>query len=124
MSRLGLAAGIVMAAGMASGEDQLPFVGVWTADQSWCAYADRIGSHMPAPVAITRTEVLGYENSCWIIEAEPLNDTWTAWSLKSECQSEGSTYDAEEIILIASDNEIWRFQGGRPFRMTRCEGVK
>ncbi len=43
-----------------------PWHGIWSTDPDWCVNADRIGSVTPAPIALSATEMLGYENSCAI----------------------------------------------------------
>ncbi len=97
--------------------------GAWSFDPAWCAVADRIGSVTPAPIAITATEVLGYENSCAITQATPL-DGVGAVHLRLLCQSEGET-SAEERLVMRADPEakavwIW-FAAGEPLRFQRCQ---
>lgn len=109
---LGLLPGAVLAADW--------WVGNWAFDPQWCAVADRIGSVTPAPIAITATEIRGYENSCQISSARPM-DGVGAVHLTLQCQSEGSTYEEERLILRQSDTQIWIWWGGdAPSQFQKC----
>lgn len=117
--RAGLAAMVLMtgmvAAPVAASE---PWQGIWSYDPAWCAVSDRIGSVTPAPVALTETEFLGYENSC---EIKAVSDAgYSAWTLRLECQSEGSTYDNVFTVLVG-DGRLWLWDGaGEPTPFHRC----
>lgn len=97
-----------------------PFEGIWAAEPDWCAFADRIGSHDPAPVRITATEIAGLENTCHItaIEARPDENLW---HLTLACEGEGQTYDERTTLMLGDENTLWRWYGaGEPLRFTRC----
>ncbi len=98
-----------------------PWVGKWAADPAWCADADKIGRKTPAPVELTPTEFLGYENSCTITKVvQP--GSMQAWLLKLECQSEGSVYDDEMLVAVNRDGRLWWIDGAsEPAAFTRCE---
>lgn len=94
--------------------------GVWSYDPAWCVNADRIGSVTPAPIAITHSDLLGYENSCAITFAGPL-DQVGAVVLTLECQSEGETYREQRLIMREDDSAIWMWFGsGSPERFAKC----
>lgn len=94
--------------------------GIWAYDPAWCANAAKIGSVTPAPIAITETELLGYENSCAITFAGPL-DQVGAVVLTLECQSEGETYREQRLIMAEDDSAIWMWFGsGNPERFQKC----
>lgn len=98
-----------------------PWQGNWAAEPDWCVWQDKIGSHTPAPIAITATEVLGYENSCDIKDVIWISEN--AWKLVLNCYSEGSEYDDERVLLLENKNTMWMWWGaGAPLRFTRCEG--
>ena len=98
--------------------------GNWAFDPEWCAEVDNIGSVTPAPIAITGTEMLGYENSCQIVYAQELYGVG-AVHLKLECESEGSTFEEERVLLRTDETGlavwIW-FGAGDPILFQRCEG--
>ncbi|MFT7596757.1 MAG: hypothetical protein ACI8R4_004099 [Paracoccaceae bacterium] len=97
--------------------------GIWAFDPEWCAAADQIGSVTPAPIAITVTEVLGYENSCAITHATAL-DGVAAAHLQLRCQSEGDTYDEERLVMRTDETglAIWIWFGSSdPVLFQRCE---
>ena len=116
MKRL-LAIAVLLLPGFADAE---PWQGVWTADPAWCVNADRIGAATPAPILITAEQIAGYENTCWIRKVTPVG-TMNAWHFTLECESEGSTYDDQTIVMIGDDNSIWQWFGiGEPVRFQRC----
>lgn len=97
--------------------------GVWAFDPAWCAAADQIGAVTPAPIAITATEVLGYENSCSITKTKPM-DGAAAAHLQLRCQSEGDTYDEERVLMRTDETglAIWIWFGSSdPVLFQRCE---
>lgn len=86
-----------------------PWAGYWAFDPAWCENAARVGSVTPAPIYLADTEMLGYENSCDIIFAEPVGPD-RAWVLNMSCTGEGSSYEMEQLILLSPDNNrlsIW-----------------
>ena len=103
-------------------DENAPWVGKWAADPDWCAFADRIGSHTPAPVALTPTEFLGYENSCTITRVvQP--GYMHAWLIRLDCQSEGSRYEDEMLVAVTRDGRLWWFDGAsQPTPFVRCGG--
>jgi len=99
-----------------------PWVGIWAAEPDWCQYADRIGSHNPAPIEITETELNGLENFCAITGVKG-NDDYRYWELSMMCSAEGSTYDETALLMLDGEDTLWRWYGvGDPARFTRCEG--
>lgn len=98
--------------------DSAPWHGAWTGDVTWCENADRIGSVTPAPVRLTATEFLGYENSCEITDVQDLE--MRAWVITMQCQAEGEVYD-ERRLLMAFDDTLWMWGGAaEPTVFTRC----
>ena len=95
-----------------------PWQGIWTADPAWCANADRIGSVTPAPIALTETEFLGYENSCDLTGVEKVTEN--GWVLEMTCMSEGDTYDERRIVMVAGDDMFMWFGREKPVHFTRC----
>lgn len=89
---------------------------------------NQIGRVTPAPIAITPTEVLGYENSCAIRRAQPLRGM-AAVRLELKCRSEGNTYEESRLIMRGGDGrdlgkEIWIWFGeGEPTRFFRCPEI-
>ena len=94
-------------------------VGIWAAEPDWCAYASQIGSHDPAPIALTETEFLGLENSCTITEVRGTGVGFS-WAIDMVCQSEGSTYDDQMLVLLAGADELYIYRGFAPVRFNRC----
>jgi hypothetical protein len=97
--------------------------GNWTADPAWCAQAHNIGSVTPAPIGITQSQVIGYENSCAITRATPM-DGIAAMHLQLRCQSEGNTYDEERLLMRTDETglAIWIWFGSSdPVLFQRCE---
>lgn len=94
--------------------------GIWAYEPAWCENADRIGSVTPAPIAITETEVLGYENSCEIQAVDVLPDL-QAVRLRLSCESEGAVFEEGRLLMLAHDDELWMWDGGgEPLRFHRC----
>lgn len=94
--------------------------GKWAWDKSWCAREGQIGRATPAPIAITPTEVLGYENSCIILRAHPLRGM-AAVRLRLECRSEGEIYDESRLIMRDGREAIWIWFGeGEPMKFHLC----
>ncbi len=115
-----LAVAMAMTPGMAFASE-LPWEGVWTAEPDWCIYADKIGSHTPAPIRLTREMFEGYENSCQVIGASQIGAT-PSWTIDMECQSEGSTYDERILVIVESSTRIWQvFPGLEAIAFDRCE---
>lgn len=97
--------------------------GTWAAEAEWCAQADQIGAVTPAPIAITATELQGYENSCAIARTTPIRGAG-AVHLRLKCQSEGSTFDEERVLMRTDETglAIWVWFGsGDPILFQRCE---
>jgi len=97
------------------------WVGIWAAEQEWCQWADRVGSHNPAPIEITKTQVNGLENFC---EITSVIDTgmYNAWTLALACSAEGETYDEVTMVMVDRTDTLWRWFGvGEPVRFTRCK---
>ena len=96
--------------------------GIWAAEADWCRFADKVGSHTPAPIALSRRSVDGYENSCAVTSVSQIGEL-RAWRLGLECQSEGASYDEDTLVMLESDDVLWRFWGtGAPVKFVRCSG--
>lgn len=114
MIRLLIAALLVPGAALAE-----PWHGIWSADLAWCENADRIGSVTPAPIQLSETEMLGYENSCDIISAEPVADL-NAWTIDMTCFAEGDYYEERHLIMVKAD-KMWLWYGvDGPIPFERC----
>ncbi|MCR8723669.1 hypothetical protein [Frigidibacter sp. ROC022] len=99
------------------------FEGKWAAEPDWCAHADRIGSHSPAPILVTAEEVSGYENSCSVTEIRRWPEDAAWWTLMLSCESEGDSYQEPRLLMLAEPDVLWMFfGGGDPIRFTRCGG--
>ena len=96
------------------------WVGIWAAEPAWCAFADQVGSHKPAPISLNLESVDGYENSCAVTGVAQVGEM-RAWRLGLLCQAEGSEYAEETLVLLESDDVLWRYWwDGEPVRFTRC----
>jgi len=86
--------------------------GIWAFDPEWCVEAENVGSVTPAPIAITATEVLGYENSCEITEVQRMDHAQAVY-LRLSCQSEGSRFDEDRVIMRTDETglAIWVWFG-------------
>ncbi len=97
--------------------------GAWAYDPAWCDQVENIGSVTPAPIAITKTRVLGYENSCMITETQELYGA-SAVHLRLSCQSEGDFHDEERLLMNTDETAlsvwIW-FGSGDPELFQRCQ---
>ncbi len=101
-------------------DQPLPFEGIWTAAPDWCRYADQIGSHDPAPIEITGTEIHGLENFCKITSRTG-REGWNWWALDLSCAAEGEEYEDGTVLMLEDESTLWRwFGGGEPIRFTRC----
>ena len=97
--------------------------GNWTFDPEWCAQVDKIGSVTPAPIAITQDEIIGYENTCSITRAKPMEGI-AAVHLHLSCQSEGDTFEEERLLMRTDESglAIWIWFGSSdPMLFQRCE---
>ncbi|MGP3697512.1 hypothetical protein [Rhodobacter sp. NSM] len=97
-----------------------PWLGDWAADPAWCAEAGRTGEVPEAPIRITATEFVGYENRCRITEADPLQVLPGA-ELLLECEAEGETFaDARLLVIDAAESMLMLVPGAEPLRLSRC----
>jgi hypothetical protein len=100
---------------------QEPWEGVWAADPVWCAYADQIGTHDPAPVLLTATELRGLETECRVVDVRP-DYEFSFYVVTSECAGEGSSWANVDVLMMGDAGVLWRWMGGgEPVRLTRCE---
>ncbi|MCF6234159.1 MAG: hypothetical protein L3J36_13835 [Rhodobacteraceae bacterium] len=120
MKRLAVLA-LVMLPGNALAEDW--WQGVWASDPEWCAEAETVGTVTPAPIVITATEVLGYESSCDITEVQRMDHAQAVY-LRLSCQSEGSRFDEDRLLMRADESGlvvwIW-FGSGDPDLFQYCQ---
>lgn len=92
--------------------------GIWAWDAEWCAAAEQIGSVTPAPIAITATEVLGYENTCRITGSRQISESVVHMSLS--CAAEGSLFP-EDRLIMRGENAIWIWFGANePIEFKTC----
>ena len=105
---------------------QEPWEGIWTADPSWCAFAELIGSHDPAPVFFSATEIRGLENTCKVAGVQA-DYQFSYYIVTSECAAEGELYPQVDVLMLGEDEDagggevLWRWAGyGEPVRLTRC----
>lgn len=90
------------------------WVGDWADDPLWCTHVDGIGSVTPAPISISDSALIGYENSRQNVAAAALNDVG-AVHLSLQCDSEGASFEQERLLLRHSDTQIWIWWvGGAP----------
>ncbi|WP_145104026.1 hypothetical protein [Cereibacter sediminicola] len=100
--------------------EESPWLGDWAADPDWCAQAGRTGEVPEAPIRITDSEFLGYENRCRITEADPLQILPGA-ELVLDCTAEGETFaDARLLVIDAADSMLMLVPGAEPLRLSRC----
>ncbi|MFK7938488.1 MAG: hypothetical protein AB8B82_03855 [Roseovarius sp.] len=93
--------------------------GIWSADPAWCVHADRIGSVTPAPILLSKAEMLGYENSCEIVTVTEITEL-NAWKIQTTCFSEGDSYEDARLVMIDGDTMFMWFGGEEPIRFDRC----
>ncbi len=94
--------------------------GIWAADAAWCAMSDQIGNVTPAPIALTETEIVGYENSCTISDVIDMPKV-AATRLTLRCQSEGSSFVEDRLVMAGDKSSLWMWFGyGEPMRFHRC----
>ncbi len=120
MKRLAVLA-MVLLPGVAMAEDW--WQGAWAFDPEWCAEADNVGSVTPAPIKITETEVLGYENTCDITDVQKMDHAQAVY-LRLSCQSEGSRFDEDRVLMRTDETglTIWRWFGsGDPELFHYCQ---
>lgn len=116
LRRIGGGGLAVMLASAAWAEDT--WHGDWAGDLAWCENADRIGSTTPAPIRLGEHEMLGYENSCEITQAQDVG--LNAWVIDMTCQAEGDFYDERQLLMVDGDTLwIW-YGGGEPLEFRRC----
>jgi len=97
--------------------------GVWAWDKDWCSSAGQIGSVSLAPIAITDTEIQGYENTCQITGTQEVADL-NAVALTLACWGEGESYDDARLIMRGED-AIWMWFGSdEPVQFHACNGKK
>ena len=120
MKKLTLAAVAALVSGPAAAQE--PWEGIWSAEPSWCAFADQIGERDPAPVLLTMTEFRGLETSCRVIEARP-DYEFNYYVVTTECAGEGMTWAQVDVLMLGEAGVMWRWKGyGEPIRLIRCEG--
>lgn len=96
------------------------WIGDWAGEPEWCEFADRIGSHTPAPIRFTAEEMIGYENSCGIVEVNDIG-VGRGWAFELSCYSEGSSYEENWLLLLENTDIAWIWRGGGPpLSFTRC----
>lgn len=110
---------LIMAALLPSALVAEPWHGIWSADPAWCAQADRIGSVTPAPILLSDTEMLGYENSCDIVSTTEVTEL-NAWKIQTSCFSEGDSYEDARLLMVDGDTMFMWFGGEEPIRFDRC----
>lgn len=98
------------------GADAPFYAGVWAVDPSLCAISP--GSGDPAPIAITETEFIGYENRCRVADA--VEGTEGGFSLSLVCLAEG--VENVETIEVDVDGEMLRLkrEGAPETAFVRC----
>jgi hypothetical protein len=96
-----------------------PWHGIWSYDPAWCTQADRIGSVNPAPILLSATEMLGYENSCDIISKTEITEL-NAWKIQTTCYSEGDHYEDARLLMVDGDTLFMWIGGDEPIRFGRC----
>lgn len=96
-----------------------PWHGIWSAEPDWCVNAERIGSVTPAPILLSASEMLGYENSCDITAVDEV-DGLSAWQIDITCQSEGDLYEERRLIMVDGDRMWMWFGADEPLLFTRC----
>ena len=118
MKRALLAVSLCVAGGA---QAEIPtWAGYWAADLAWCENASRVGEVTPAPIYLADTEMLGYENSCDIISADPV-PPGNAWVLNMSCFAEGESTDEDSLILLSTDrNTLSMWDGTDLVSFQRC----
>ena len=95
--------------------------GIWAYDPAWCVNADKVGRATPAPIEITGSALLGYENRCTIRRAEDIGQIG-AVLLELDCESEGSRYREDQLWMRQDADTAWQWVGfAEPERFTRCK---
>jgi hypothetical protein len=113
-------AAVVLTALPAAAQEE-PWHGIWTADPAWCAHADAIGSHDPAPVEFSAGAVRGLETDCDVADVQADYEN-SFYLVTSECAAEGETWPQVDVLMLGEDGAMWRWMGyGEPVRLTRCE---
>lgn len=75
-----------------------PYVGVWAGPQASCD--NRPGSGEAAPIQITRTDFIGYENRC---EIRSVTRTGEGYEAVMRCTSEGETSSERLVLGVNAD---------------------
>ena len=111
--------------GMAAGEDVAPleasdappYVGVWAADPAICGLLP--GSADPAPIAISESEFIGYENYCriaYVDETGPM-----MWNIERICEAEGVEYtEIMGLEIVNGDLLLKSPDADAPAEFIRC----
>ena len=97
------------------------WVGIWTADASWCRYADQIGDHDPAPVRIDPSNIIGLETNC-SISSSRISYTPDKWSITARCTGDGEIFTDKRTFIVSSDFDRLTviFSDKRTAEFTRC----
>lgn len=82
----------------------MPWVGVWAADASWCKAKGQTGEQAGAPIRITAKEIKGYENACKIDAVKP-GGLRRAWAVSSTCSGEGEPYKRQSLFIVSEDDK-------------------
>lgn len=117
---IGAFASILALAAPAARAQSEAWHGVWAADPAWCAYADRIGEHDPAPILFSAGEIRGLETACRVTDVQP-NPEFSFFVVAAECAGEGMTWSEVRVLMLNGADEMWLWTGGgEPLRLTRC----
>lgn len=97
------------------------WVGIWTADPKWCAFAEQIGLHDPAPIRIKPDRIVGLENQCRIAAVRTSFSPDT-WNVRAECEGEGMTSSERRVLSVSPNFQILNmtFENGSVVKFTRC----
>lgn len=94
-----------------------PYVGIWAGPQADCANAPATGER--APIQITRTQFLGYENRC---DIRSVTRTSEGFDAVLSCESEGVSSTERLGLTVNADtlDIAYRDRDGATASFRRC----
>ncbi len=95
------------------------WTGKWAFDLAWCSNTAETTDAVP--IFLTDTELAGYENTCDIINHEPLAVDG-GYLLNLSCSAEGETFDENMLVLVEGGNTLFLYREGPSMtKFKRCE---
>lgn len=104
-------------AGTRPADGVFPFQGRWASSFTDCSLEP--GSAEEAPILISSTEIVGYENRCEIVGVEVLDEASGRYEVMSQCLAEGHSFTQTWSLRVNGNTLMSQFHDGS-VTWTRC----